>query len=273
MAGDDGSTRSTRNKKSSTSTTPNRNNTSSPSLQKIMDALNSNQEYMEKQFSKLDQKLNNVLIRVEKLEQKQGEYEKSLNFYGEQITDLQKQLKAIREVGAVKENEEGEMRKTVSRLQQDKNLRILRISGIPTSTHENLSYMMTKIADIMKINDFNSSSDIENIYRVKPKDSNNKSPVIIVKFNSLLTRDQFYEGRKILSQVTTIELGFSVAQKIYVNEYLSPETQKLFYLARQKRSELGYRYVWTYHNVIYMRKVKEEPMLKVTSEETLNQLE
>lgn len=267
MAGDDGSTRLTRNKKSSTSTTPNRNNTSSPSLQKIMDKLNSNQEYMEKQFSKLDQKLNNVLIRVEKLEQKQGEYEKTLNFYGEEITDLQKQLKAIREVGAVKENEEGEMRKTVSRLQQDKNLRILRISGIPTSTHENLSYMMTKIADIMKINDFNSSSDIENI------DSNNKSPVIIVKFNSLLTRDQFYEGRKILSQVTTKELGFSVAQKIYVNEYLSPETQKLFYLARQKRSELGYRYVCTYHNVIYMRKVKEEPMLKVTSEETLNQLE
>ena len=172
-------------------------------------------------------KLNNVLIRVEKLEQKQGEYEKSLNFYGEQITDLQKQLKAIREVGAVKENEEGEMRKTVSRLQQDKNLRILRISGIPTSTHENLSYMMTKIADIMKINDFNSSSDIENIYRVKPKDSNNKSPVIIVKFNSLLTRDQFYEGRKIFSQVTTIELGFSVAQKIYVNEYLSPDRKSV----------------------------------------------
>ena len=66
------------------------------------------------------------------------------------------------------------MRKTVSRLQQDKNLRILGISGIPTSTHENLSYMMTKTADIMKINDFNSSSDIDNIYRVKPKDSNNK---------------------------------------------------------------------------------------------------
>ena len=68
---------------------------------------------MEKQFSILHQKLNSVLIRVEKLEQKQGEYEKTLNFYGEQITDLQKQLKAIREVGTVKENEEGEMRKTV----------------------------------------------------------------------------------------------------------------------------------------------------------------
>ena len=165
-----------------------------------MDALNSNQEYIEKQFSKLDQKLNNVLIRVEKLEQKQGEYEKSLNFYGEQITNLQKQLKAIREVGAVKENKEGEMLRLWAR-QQDKNLWILHISGRPTSTHENLSYMMTKIADIMKINDFNSSSDIENIYRVKPKDSNSKSPVIIVKFNLLLTRDQFYEGRKILSQV------------------------------------------------------------------------
>ena len=47
-----------------------------------MYALNFNKEYMEKQFSKLDQKLNNVLIRVEKLEQKQGNMKKASTSMG-----------------------------------------------------------------------------------------------------------------------------------------------------------------------------------------------
>ena len=55
----------------------------------------------------------------------------------------------------------------------------------------------------------------------------------------------------------------------YLGENVHSPTMYLFFIL----FHLGYRYVWTYHNVIYMRKVKEEPMLKVTSEETLNQLE
>ena len=64
--------------------------------------------------------------------------------------------------------------------------------------------------------------------------------------------------------------GFQINLTLsYLGENVHSPTMYLFFIL----FHLGYRYIWTYHNVFYMRKVKEEPMLKVTCEETLNQLE
>ena len=94
-------------------------------------------------------------------------------------------------------------------------------------------------------------ADIDTVYRSK-KIEYVHPPNIIIKFQTLSQRDIFYVARKMLSKknITTQNLGLG----IYVNEWLYPSEQHLFYLARKKKNGNGYQFVWTFHCQVFMRK-------------------
>ena len=52
-------------------------------------------------------------------------------------------------------------------------------------------------------------------------------PAIIVKFVRSEVRENFYRARKRLNSVSVVDLGFSEAKKIYINESLTPKNKGL----------------------------------------------
>ena len=62
------------------------------------------------------------------------------------------------------------------------------------------------------------------------------------------------------------KLGLSGDNKIYINESLTKAANTLFFKARQCKIELNYQYVWTHYDQIFMRKIKEFDMVKVTDD-------
>lgn len=239
-------------------------------LKDVMASIETNKLYMEKEFQSLNHKISKVLDRVEAVELKQTEYEQALTFLGDEVKDLKSKLSELEQR---KTTEENLIRKDVSKLQTDKNLTTLTINGIPSTPNENLNLLARKIADATGQSDF-TENDIEKVYRSKKANGSGTPSTIIIKFHNMTKRDCFYDSRKTLAKehVTTKELGFKEEQNVFINEYLSRATQHLFYLARMKRKELSYQFVWTYHCHIFMRKNKTADLIKITDVADLDQL-
>ena len=66
-------------------------------------------------------------------------------------------------------------------------------------------------------------------------------------------------------------------KKLYINESLTPEARKLFYLTRACAKELenthGKVYTWTFKGEVYLRKnIEGGPKRKISSEECLTKI-
>ena len=112
------------------------------------------------------------------------------------------------------------------------------------------------------------------VFRIKNDLSSSKPPLIMVKFNNTSSRERFYNARLNLhkNSITTNSLGLNQSNKIFINEALSRAQRSLFYKARSTKTQLKWRYVWTYHGSIYMRENRQTNAIKITSEEELRQL-
>ena len=71
-------------------------------------------------------------------------------------------------------------------------------------------------------------NDISISYRI-PSARDSVEPATIVKFVRRWVRENFYRARKRLKTVSTADLGFSEAKKIYIiNESLTQKNKELF---------------------------------------------
>ena len=246
-----------------------------------MEQLTENRKYMESQFTNLNKSINHLISRMDSIEHNHADLEKAVTFCGEEIDDIKKQIKDIQlikseieEIKRAQKAEVNEMQRNVEQLQSEKNLKTLRITGIPKTHNEDLGQVAVKLCESMSCTEI-TKNDIESIFRLKNKDST-ASNTIVLRFSSMTKRDRFYNGRKVMAkkQVTTKTLGVTTRSesKIYINETLSRSTQTLFYNARKRKAELGYQYIWTYHAAVYMRKSSEDDMVKISNQSSLDNL-
>ena len=100
-------------------------------------------------------------------------------------------------------------------------------------------------------------------------------------FHRLCMRDKLYNARRMIRQnsIDTKSLGFH-QNNIYTNEYpsniqwistptstpLSRAQQRLFYKARKSKTTEVWKYAWTFHGQVFMRKTKSDDPVKITSE-------
>jgi hypothetical protein len=111
----------------------------------------------------------------------------------------------------------------------------------------------------------------------KEVDENRSPPVVIVTFKNKTNKVNFLAAKANLN-VTNICDFMKLTeeeeqQKIYINENLTEQQRHLYYLARQKKKELGYRFCWTKHGNIFMRKEEHGSVTKIETEDDLKELE
>ena len=59
---------------------------------------------------------------------------------------------------------------------------------------------------------------------------------------------------------------------IFVNEHLTPTKKYWFSIAKQKKLELKYKYLWTRNGKILIRKDDDTEVIIIDSEEVINNL-
>ena len=251
----------------------------SSQLQQILSKLDENKASADKQYQSLLTAINKINSRLDALELEQQELAKGLDFTNQEVTELQKKHESLSSTVAdlkdIIDNRQADKQNVINavdKIENEKNQKALLISNIPESRNEDSTKVILTLAEHLGAQIH--PTDIETTFRIK-NDSAPKPPLIMIKFNNSSARENLYNARKNFNKkaVTTSTLGFRGSSKnIYINEALLKTQQKLFFLARKKKVELKWRYVWTYRGQVFMRQTKETDAIKIASTECLSQL-
>lgn len=190
-----------------------------------------------------------------------------------------KENKLLKEEVVKLRNELKIQRESTNDLEQYIRRDCIEISGIPEDPLENTNEIVIKVADLMGVEI--DSSDISVSHRLPKKPTSYSSAVsrdrrqreskIIAKFVRRDVRDEFYRGRKRLSNKTTRDLGFSdqSGNRIYINENLSPNNKRLFHECLKLKREMEFKFIWTHYGRIFLRKDANSPAKTVSNDKDL----
>ena len=94
---------------------------------------------------------------------------------------------------------------------------MVEISNVPVKKEESMKSIITALTTIINVNSFSYDNDVDVAYRLNSKLS---SPPIIVMFRSRTKRNEFYEKRKALRNITlqNLDMDFEENNTVYVNE-------------------------------------------------------
>ena len=171
--------------------------------------INSRLEKQEKYTDSIRATVDTLMHRNTKIEQES--LKKSKN-----ISDLEKSLATARQ--------------EINNLEQYGRRMMCVVKGIPRFKKESTDDIIMNISRHLNVNI--KKSDIDISHRTSSKDDAD----IIVKFDSRKSRNLFYEGRKKMKDIptTTTDLGYTVNNKIYINESLTAINGDLFKFAREQ---------------------------------------
>lgn len=230
----------------------------------------------------VDNKMSEALMNFENIKLKQDEFLRSMDFMSsnfdnfnakfneinialQNIDVLQKELTDLK-----KENQF--LKQEIEDLQQYSRRNNIEINGIPERNGENVSNIVTKIAETLGVK-LNESS-IDDCHRV-PRRINSKMPKsIVVKFTSRSVKRNIIAASKIhRDRLHLAAIGVPDAQgKIFLSDHLTLNNKNLLFKTKAKCRENNYKYVWVSDCKILVRKNDNSKIIHVANESVLSKL-
>lgn len=220
---------------------------------------------------------------LRELRNEQKSLTESLEFAHAEIETLKKQLTSEVEKNAKlsteKDNAEAkcaaleqqneELEKRVVQLEQYSRNVNLEIQGVEEEEEENIPEILTKVG--IAIHESITDSDVEICHRV-PTRNDGKTKNIVIQFKSRAKRDSALEKAK-KTRLTNRDLGFDSSDPIYINEHLCPSLKKLLSLAKQKKKEQNWKFVWVRGGKIFARKHETSKVLRIQCEKDIGKIQ
>ena len=221
-------------------------------------------------FTAVDKKL----ADIEKAQQFQSDqyetFRKQIGYVLKSNTDLKAENELLNNKIKDLERKNERQAKSIDDLEQYGRREMIEIFGIPKLQHENCEEIIVKLAD--KINVHLERSEIEACHRISAKED----AAIIVKLESRKLRERMMarEAKQILRNIKASDIGFEeVSNKIFINESLTKRNKNLLRLAKIKKRDLNFKFVWTKNGSILMRKNESARIIKINFESDLDNLE
>ena len=237
---------------------------------------------------KLDQKLMPLNVKITDLNNRIEESMKFLELanakydeviekfaiYDHQNKEIIAENKILKSSLQNAETQVHQLKEAYNQVEQYSRRDCIQIQGIPLQRLENTNEIVKNIGKLIHFDI--DDADISISHRLPSKngrESQNVTP-IIVKFVRRHTKEIFYRARKNLRNVTTMDLGYTIDNKIYVTESLTEKNKQLFREFLNVKKMKKYKFIWTINGRIYMRKnenADSQPIL-IKSREDLNRL-
>ena len=106
--------------------------------------------------------------------------------------------------------------------------------------------------------------EIEALHPV-PSKRQDKKRIFVIHFKFRARRDEILSLAK--DKLKNFNKDLPAAERVYINEHLSPGNKRLFALATKKKHELNYKFVWSRGGVVFMKKNEGSVTFKITSDE------
>ena len=221
-------------------------------LKKELEVVKSSQDFISSKYEDLQ-------TDYKKLQKKNKEQEK-------QILVLQDQASKIEE-NNVKADEK------VDAIEQYGRRQNLEIVGVPYTEGENTNEIVTEIAKLIEVDV--KPDDISTSHRLPVRsrsssDDNNRKAIkfhapIIVRFVGRDIRNKIFANRKLARNLDLEKFSVKGTERLFINENLTQQRKKLFWLAKQKMKAADFKFIWTSNGSIFVRKSEDSDTINIKS--------
>lgn len=183
-----------------------------------------------------------------------AEFNRRLDDFDERITKIENGKKIDTTDGDII----AQLREDLNERDQELLQNDIEITGITELNGENLLQIVNLVASKLGVNI--EDRDVVSVQRAGPRRATASSELpraraICVRLARRTLRDEFLQAARVRRGADTT--GFNIdtqPRRFYVNERLTRVNRSLFYAARAKAKEAGWRYVWTRDGRIFTRR-------------------
>lgn len=155
-------------------------------------------------------------------------------------------------------------------------LNVIEIRNIPRTPKETQDQLVEIAAKIMKhISIDLNAGDIMDIRRLHGR---TEKRVILMTLSTVILKNKILESVKLYNTKSQIRLNTDClnlpipTEEIYIYEHLTAKARRLFYLGRELVRAGQFRYCWTVHGRVLLRKQEGSPFILATDEDQLEGL-
>ena len=245
--------------------------------QELLDAMDEMKTTLSKSIAEHNQKLICLQDTVVEIKKQNEELNKMVQFMSDKYDEIRDKLLCLETERKENHNYINQLETKVETLEKNTRSGSLEVRNIPKKPAESkrdLVKILESIGTCLKTPI--QSSDIRDIFRVYSKGPSNNT--IIVELTSVLKKEDvlnsikaYKKEHKQLPTTTQIKVG-GPSQPVYISENLTTKGKRLYALARDFAKSNEYKYCWTAHGSVYIRKKDGEVACRINNEESLTVL-
>lgn len=209
--------------------------------------------------------MKDTVMQIEKSVQNMSDqYDEVLKKMKEHDSEIKILKKRVNELENEQKNDEtAQLKRELNKLEQYGRANNLEVHGLVKTLNENLLDKLNEIADRIEVPKLTRDS-VEAVHRLPAK--SNKTPVVIVRFINRNERNVWLENKQ------KLRTGAG-AENVYLQENMTASNRKLFYDARTKAKNLGYKFAWHKEGLSYVRKKEGDPSIRIEHDDDLVKIE
>lgn len=220
---------------------------------------------------------NELKTSMEVIKSQNCKLQESVEFTAKKYDEINTKLVQIEKTKYEQQKYICQLEGKIEQLERQGRATSVEIRNIPKNKTENRQYLTEKLLKMASVLNMPLvSTEIKNIFRIN---SAKPSPPIIVEFTTIQNKENILTSIKRYNRMNTgnrLNTGHlnieGTSVPIYISENLTAKTKRLFFLAREIASHLNYKYCWTSHGKIFLRKNEGSSLVNVNSEQDINSL-
>ncbi|KAI5634022.1 hypothetical protein NE865_13272 [Phthorimaea operculella] len=214
-----------------------------------------------------------------KLQETNIKIEQSLEFLHSQYKDLNNKVEKLES----RTKEDGDniviLEDKMENLQKGLRKANFEIKNVPKMENETKDDLIRYVTTLStSVGSSIAQHDIRDIYRVRGKQGVLNTPIVVETASTSLKMDILKKCKVFntmnRSKLRAKHLGFVTAEEtpIFVAEQLTPKASRLYFLARELKKSMAYKYCWTAFGNIYVRKDDNSPIITINNEGQIQEL-
>lgn len=224
-----------------------------------------------------DQRISAILSTVTDIKDQNSDIRSSIDFMSKNYDDLLIKIEKLETERANSQRCLKILENKIEQIERGQNCSRIELRGVPRKDAETKKDLFVCVQNMAKsLNIAVEPNDIRDVYRINTKSE--KSKPIVVDFNRVMLKEDILKSLKSYNRenkdkFNTLQLQIhGPAAPVYISECLTPQSRKLFASARVFARENSYRYCWTSFGRIYLRKSEGDKLIRVDTEQDLDNI-
>ncbi|KAJ2943178.1 hypothetical protein O0L34_g18890 [Tuta absoluta] len=217
-----------------------------------------------------EKKFNTMQTSLKAISDQNEAIQTSITFISTQYDELIKNINTHEAERQVQIQKIATLENKVDSLERQLRATSIEVRNIPFKPTERKSdptLLVKKIGSELKVH--LEETTIKDVFRTTTKNPTNKP--IIVEFISTFTKDKVLSSMKQFKQdnkkLMTNTLGVEGPPvPVYISENLTTKNKRLFALARELAKQHDYKYCWSSHGSVYIRKADGDKVTRINSD-------